>query len=302
MLIPQDRLQLLGSRGGAVTYDATVTALQQRPMAVAATLYDGSIHVEAEFDLVIAADGLHSATRDLVLDPGQISTCDTGWGGWVAWAEPDGAADLGEELWGAGIFIGTYPVKGHLGVFVRGPRSDTGVGPKRFVARVRSRLGPVDSRTDRALDVVAQSQDAYYWSLSDRRSDTWSVGRVVMLGDAAAGFLPTAGIGAGLAMESAWVLGSLLRVAAPNRVPDMLRDFEEFQRPRVEAAQDNSRQLARLMFLESRVLAALRDTAARFVSLETALRPITKLLQEQPRPARLELATQPTGAGADTQR
>ncbi len=72
--------------------------------------------------------------------------------------------------------------------------------------------------------------------------------------------------------------------------------------PGVEAAQDNSRQLARLMFLESRVLAALRDTAARFVSLETALRPITKLLQEQPRPARLELATQPTGAGADTQR
>jgi len=86
-----------------VTYDATVTALQQRPMAVAATLYDGSIHVEAEFDLVIAADGLHSATRDLVLDPGQISTCDTatpagvaGWPGPNPTVPPISARSSGE--------------------------------------------------------------------------------------------------------------------------------------------------------------------------------------------------------------
>jgi salicylate hydroxylase len=276
---------VLGSRGGAVTYGATVTALRQRPAAVAATLDDGSARTEAEFDLVVAADGLHSATRGLVLGPGQVGTYDSGWGGWVAWAEPDADADLADELWGAGVFVGTYPVKGRLGVIVAGPRSDTAAGTGRFVARLRGRSGPAGSRIERALDVVARHPDAYYWSLTDCRSRAWSVGRVALLGDAAAGFLPTAGIGAAMAMESAWVLAGLLPGAAPDRVPEVLGRYERAQRPRVEAAQANSRQLARLMFLRSRALSGLRNTVARFVPLGTALRPIVELLQHQPRPS-----------------
>jgi len=237
-------LAVLGSGGGAVTYGTTVTALEQGPAAVAASLDGPSGPTEAEFDLVVAADGLHSATRGLVLSPAQVATYDSGWGGWVAWAEPDADADLSEELWGAGAFVGTYPVKGSLGVIVAGPRSGA-----------------------------------------------WSVGRVVLLGDAAAGFLPTAGIGAGMAMESAWVLGGLLAGAAPDGVPDVLRRYEAAQRPRVEAAQANSRQLARLMFLRGRTLSALRNTVARFVPLRAALRPIVELLQHQPRPSPARLPT-----------
>jgi 2-polyprenyl-6-methoxyphenol hydroxylase-like FAD-dependent oxidoreductase len=282
-------LAVLGSGGGAVTYGATVTALRQRPAAVAAILEDGSDAHEAEFDLVVAADGLHSATRGLVLRPDQVATYDSGWGGWVAWAEPDADVDLADELWGAGVFVGTYPVKGRVGVIVAGPRSDTAAGTERFVDRVRRRSGSVGSRIDRALDVVARHPDAYYWSLTDCRSDAWSVGRVVLVGDAAAGFLPTAGIGAAVAMESAWVLAGLLDAAAPDRVLDVLGRYEEAQRPRVEAAQANSRQLARLMFLRSPALSGLRNTVARFVPLGTALRPIVELLRHQPRPTGAEL-------------
>jgi salicylate hydroxylase len=282
-------LRVLGSGGGAVTYGATVTALRQDPHAVAATLDDGSSRAEAEFDLVVAADGLHSATWGLVLRPDQVGAYDSGWGGWVAWAEPDADVDLFEELWGAGVFVGTYPVKDRLGVIVAGPRSDTEAGTERFVARVRGRSGRVGSRIGHALDVVARHPDAYFWSLTDCRSDTWSVGQVVLLGDAAAGFLPTAGIGAAMAMESAWVLGGLLADAAPDRVPEVLHAYEQAQRPRVEAAQANSRELARLMFLRSRTLTALRNTVARFVPLRTALRPVVKLLKEQTRPSRTRL-------------
>ena len=121
------------------------------------------------------------------------------------------------------------------------------------------------------------------------------MGRVALVGDAAAGFLPTAGIGAAMAMESAWVLGGLLADATPDRVPDLLGRYEESQRPRVEAAQANSHQLARLMFLRGRVLSGLRNTVARFVPLGTALGPITRLLREQPRPV-------PTPAGGRVRR
>jgi salicylate hydroxylase len=139
--------------------------------------------------------------------------------------------------------------------------------------------------------VLARHPDPYWWSLTDCRSDAWSVGRMALLGDAAAGFLPTAGIGAAMAMESGWVLGSLLADATPDRVPDLLRRYEQAQRPRVEAAQANSRQLARLMFLRSRTLTGLRNTVARFVPLRTALRPIVGLLRQQPHPTPTHLST-----------
>jgi 2-polyprenyl-6-methoxyphenol hydroxylase-like FAD-dependent oxidoreductase len=110
------------------------------------------------------------------------------------------------------------------------------------------------------------------------------VGRVALLGDTAAGFLPTAGIGAAMAMESAWVLAGLLAGTAPARVPDALGRYQASQRLRVEAAQANSRQLARLMFTRSRALSGLRNTVARFIPLRSALRPITRLLRSQPGP------------------
>jgi salicylate hydroxylase len=88
---------------------------------------------------------------------------------------------------------------------------------------------------------------------------------------------------------------ALVGDATPERVPDLLRRYEESQRPRVEAAQSNSRQLARLMFLRGRVLSGLRNTVARFIPLRSALRPITRLLREQPRPV-------PTPAGSRVRR
>jgi hypothetical protein len=50
----------------------------------------------------------------------------------------------------------------------------------------------------------------------------------------------------------------------------------------VEAAQDNSRILTRLMCRRSRLLAALRDMVARFVSPKSMLGPIRKLLDSAP--------------------
>ncbi|HLU28360.1 MAG TPA: NAD(P)/FAD-dependent oxidoreductase [Glycomyces sp.] len=268
----------LASRGGAVSHRTTVTALDRRGGAVTAALGE----TEAEFDAVIAADGLHSATRGLVLRPGRVEARDTGWGGWVVWSEPDADEDLGEELWSVGAFAGTYPVKGRIGTIVCGPREAKAAGLDAFLARLRAAVPRAGARMDRVLAEAADGRESYYWPLVDRRSDTWTVGRVGLVGDAAAGFLPTAGIGAGMAMESAWVLAERLADCEPGRVEAALADYERAQRPRVEAAQGNSRGLARLMFNESAAAAAVRDTATRLLPLSVALRPIRKLLESRP--------------------
>lgn len=274
-------LRVLSSGGAPVAFETSVAALEQNQETVQAQLLERGERIEAEFDVVVAADGLHSTTRDLILESDQVETYDTGWGGWVTWADADGEPDLGTETWGAGFFVGTYPVLDRIGVFVGGQRTDTTGGPVRFAEGIRERLRTVDERGERALTAVATDPEAYYWRLADVRTTTWSVGRVVLLGDAAAGFLPTAGIGAAMAMESAAALAGQLGKTTRTSAPEALRAYERLQRPRVESAQDNSRQLARLMFHRSRIFAAVRDTAARFLTMKMALSPILKLLQTQ---------------------
>lgn len=277
-------IDVLSGEGGAATFGSTVTDLIERPDEVEVTVStpDGSHRLN--FDLVIIADGIHSGTRQSVLGKRSVQVVDTKWGGWVVWAPEDADSDLGEEWWGAGYFAGLYPVKGEVGVFFGGPRADTAAGPASFVAKTRRQLRDVSPRLQRALTAVLDDPDPYYWSLTDCRAPDWTTGRTVLLGDAAAGFLPTAGIGAGMAMESAWVLAGILRQSGGSALAELLRAYERLQRPRVEAAQDNSRQLANLMFHRSRVLTVIRELAMRFVSVERALGPIKKLLQEQPDP------------------
>jgi 2-polyprenyl-6-methoxyphenol hydroxylase-like FAD-dependent oxidoreductase len=275
-------LRVLSTGGMPVTFGATVTSITQEPGGARATLAAGD-EIEADFDLIIAAYGLHSTTRELVLRPDQVASFDSGWGGWIGWSDTEPAlADIGDETWGAGFFVGLYPVKGQFSVFVGGDRRDTATGPARFVARLRGELHAIDARTDRSLTAIASGEDIYYWKLVDCRCATWSVGRVGLVGDAAAGFLPTAGIGAAMAIESAGQLARRLDGVDRDGVPEALRAFERAQRPRVEAAQDNSRQLAGLVFRRGGMAAAVRDVASRFIPLRVALGTIRTLHDSAP--------------------
>ncbi len=279
-----DLLDVLTTDHAPITTGTTVSSLHESPDSTTVTLRQGEQETEASFAVVIIADGISSTTRDLIA-PGTTDV-DTGWGGWVVWAPADDQMDLGEELWGTDFLLGTYPVKDAVGVFLGGDREDTAAGPEAFVARVRRQVPSPGPRVDAALEAILADPDPYFWPLTDMRATRWATGRTVLLGDAAAGFLPTAGIGAGMAMESAWVLARLLLHHESNdggpSLPALLASFETRQRPRVEAAQDNSRQLARLMFRRSRVWAVVRDLVARRVSVATALGPIRKLLADLP--------------------
>lgn len=288
-------LDVLANHGCDVAFETTVTALDERPGTVAVTLSAAGVERTYDFDLVIVADGLRSTTRDLIAGSGPIDVVDTGWSGWVVWADADDATDLAEEVWGAGFFLGTYPVKGRTGVILCGPDEDLRAGPRAFAEAARRALRASSPRIDDALDAVAAASDPYCWRLDDARTARWATARTVLLGDAAAGFLPTAGIGAGMALESAWVLARMLRHASTEHdLERLLAEYEAAQRPRVHAAQRNSRDLARLMFNRSRTLAVARETAMRLLSVEAAIRPIRRLLQAPPDPDRL--AAQFSGA------
>ncbi|WP_277050741.1 FAD-dependent oxidoreductase [Ruania albidiflava] len=306
-------VETLSHAGAPVSLATTVTDLREQAHAVEVTCRQGETSSTLTVDVVVVADGIGSRTRDLVPGGRETTDTDTGWGGWVVWAPEDDQGQLAEELWGTGFFLGIYPVLGRRGVFLGGPGAATAAGPEAFVAEARSRLRTIDPRVARGLQAVTDDPDPYYWALKDARAPRWTTRRTVLLGDAAAGFLPTAGIGAGMAMESAWVLATMLRSLLPTAEPGLVTDvtaarptqagrvaagqlaaalarYEREQRPRMETAQDTSRSLARWMFSQSTVLAVLRDLAFRVLSVQSAIAPITRLLADPPDPGHLTAA------------
>ncbi|MBX3078663.1 MAG: FAD-dependent monooxygenase [Cryobacterium sp.] len=276
------------SSGGAVTFDTTVTEIEQSAVDVAVTFSDG---MTATFDVVVVADGINSSTRNLVQRPSDLTTFDSKWGGWVVWApatthaEDTQAQDTQppgtySEFWGPGRFVGFYPVKNRVGVFVGGPRHDTAAGPAEFARRFRA-ARPLSAPLESALDALAADPDPFYWEFVDHRSARFAYGRVVLLGDAGAGFLPTAGVGANMAMDSAAALDDELSRTGRDTVAFALELYERRQRPRVIAAQTNSRMLARLMFRRSRLIAWCIRVMMRWISITAALGGIRKVIERR---------------------
>ncbi|HKK28655.1 MAG TPA: NAD(P)/FAD-dependent oxidoreductase [Gemmatimonadota bacterium] len=235
----------------------TVQALEQGDGEVRVRLSDGT---SGTFDLVVAADGLHSDTRGLILDEDEHAY---------------------GEYWGAGRFVGIYPTGDGLGVFLGGPDDEIrDEGPRALLDRLRDRFRCHGSDLADVLDAVEPGDDPLFWDFHDGRSEAWRKGRVVLLGDAAAGFLPTAGIGASMAMESAAALADELSRTNDRFLEAALDLFEKRRRSRVESAQDSSRELGRMMFVGPRALAWGHDQLVKAYSLERLIRGIADLVEK----------------------
>ncbi len=124
----------------------------------------------------------------------------------------------------------------------------------------------------------ANDKDMFFWTLEDCRAPQWSKGRVALLVDAACAFLPTAGVGASMAMESAAVLADGLGRTDARGMALALRHYETRWRKRAEGAQTASRRIAALMFVKSTPVAWGRDQLMKFHSIEEFAKEIEKSL------------------------
>jgi 2-polyprenyl-6-methoxyphenol hydroxylase-like FAD-dependent oxidoreductase len=96
--------------------------------------------------------------------------------------------------------------------------------------------------------------------------DRWSQGRVLLLGDSCTAILPTAGVGASSAMESAAVLADILTRSDSKDIPQALALYRQRRFPRAERLQKESRAMARYMFVRSGLVAGSRDLIMRGLS------------------------------------
>jgi FAD-dependent urate hydroxylase len=262
-----DLLGVLAASCGAADLrrGVAIGSLVQRPGAVEVTFDDGTAE---QFDAVAGCDGMASHTREMVFGP--AAGFDAGWVVWTWWA--DGSRfepAVAREWWGPGWLFGAYPAPGRVMCAAGGPADAVrGDDARGLLQRL---LGSLASRIPAVAAAIGDLGAAYPWPMSDVRCSRWVEGRVALCGDAAAGFLPTAGIGASSAMRAAAGLADELSRADAATVPLAFELYEKRCRRIIERHQADSRRLARVMFVRHPLLARARDQLVRRYPARRAL-------------------------------
>ncbi len=242
--------------GIELRFGATVHGVAQDADGVDVELADGSVE---RADLLVGADGIHSAVRRLVFGPEERYLRPLGLHT-AAWFFADDAVarelDGGFEMLNVpGRMAGFYEAEpGRLATFFVW-QDDAPDVPAEPAARVREVFGDLGWVVPAALG--AEPDDIYYDLVAQVEMHRWSDGRVVLIGDAASAVSLVAGQGASLALAGGTLLGELLPPGA--HVPDALAAFETQVRPIVESKQAGGRRTAKWFVPPSRGRIALRN-------------------------------------------
>lgn len=201
----------------------------------------------AEADLVIAADGIHSMLRSVVAEPSApVYSGSVAYRGLIdADLLPDWPRDVSQLWMGESKHFLVFPVRsGTMLNYV-------GFVPSDFEA-LESSSAPGDSDQLRSAfagwdpkvtGLLEQVERTYWWGLFDREPlQTWTKGRIALMGDAAHPMLPHLGQGANQSIEDAAVLAMLLERSGRDGVLKTLRIYESFRAERAGKVQLDARQ------------------------------------------------------------
>ena len=238
---------LLDRQSDAVQLGSRVVSYSQDAGSVTAHLESGET---VSGDLLVGADGIHSALRAQMLGPDSPR-----YTGHVAWRAVVPVSELGGDAppESACVWVGS---KRHAVTYRlrRGSLAN-------LVAVVECKERHVESWSatggrDQALKdfkgwspvirgILEKAEVLNRWALYDRMPlERWSDGRVVLLGDACHPMLPFLAQGAVMAIEDAYVLARL--VSRQVSIADALTAYEALRKPRTSRVQAGARSNANL--------------------------------------------------------
>jgi 2-polyprenyl-6-methoxyphenol hydroxylase-like FAD-dependent oxidoreductase len=94
--------------------------------------------------------------------------------------------------------------------------------------------------------LLAHVESTFRWALYDREAlPSWTLGRLLLLGDAAHPMLPHAGQGANQSIEDGMALATILAHADRETIPAAPLSYERIRRERVAIIQHHSRENGR---------------------------------------------------------
>src|SRR5262245_18597557 len=250
---------LLKKLGTTVETGRAVVGYQSISGGVRVRLADGE---EVEAELLVGADGLHSAVRRVMRgdEPLRYSS-QTSWRGLVSdveISEPHGVV----ENWGPSQRFGVVPI-GVTEVYwfavayaPAGERDEADPRPE-----LRRRFAGWHGPIDRLLATTPPDQITRTDIFDRPPIDCWVDGRAVLLGDAAHPMTPNLGMGACQAIEDAVVLSDAL-----SREPSVEAALDRYQTRRISRANsfvERSFRLGQVAHVGSPPLRWLRDQSVR---------------------------------------
>ncbi|TDC40978.1 FAD-dependent oxidoreductase, partial [Micromonospora sp. KC213] len=251
-----------------IRFGTTVTAIDQDTDGVRVMLSDGTTQ---EADLLVGADGVHSATRttsfgadhqvDLPYIVGAVPLSHP-----VADVpeQPSATTFIGPGRTAAVVNLGPQRSSAFFTYRCADPASELKRGP---VDALGTAFGDLGGGVPDVLHHLAQNPAAAYFdAVSQVIMSRWSTGRTVLLGDAAWCVTLFAGHGAALALAGADQLGAALQRHGDD-VCSALLDWEAGLRPEVTRRQAHARRGMLQYAPPSRFHVWLGDLAIRALTL-----------------------------------
>lgn len=260
--------------GAAYRFGDHITGIEQYGPEVDVTFFGGT---RERFDAVIAAEGIGSSTRRLILgaDHGREPVGlymgyftiprGPGDGDMARWyAAPGGRSLLlRPDRYGTTRVVMTLRVKpcGYEDLPLEGQR-----------AILVERFADAGWETERVLDGLREAKDFYFETVGQVHVDRWSEGRIALTGDAAWATGPITGMGTSLGLIGAYVLAG--EMSLTQDVPAAFAAYERVMRPIAEKGQDYPKLGPRLLqpstrfgiALQHAVLAVAASAAVRSVA------------------------------------
>jgi 2-polyprenyl-6-methoxyphenol hydroxylase-like FAD-dependent oxidoreductase len=224
-------------------FDDRIAELTQDTEGVDVVFASGD---QRRFDLVIGADGLHSALRTMVFGPREQFIRHLG----LVLAFYTVPNEFEVDRWlidyqDSGRSAGLRPIgdPANAMAMLSFPAADFDVDYRDIAAQkrlLREQMAGFGWMTPRILAHLDDAPDFYLDQVAQVVMDRWSNGRVGLLGDAAFSASPMSGAGTGLALVGAYLLAGEL--AAAGWDPEAgFAAYERQMRPFVEANQEIGR-------------------------------------------------------------
>jgi salicylate hydroxylase len=227
----------------AVNLGHRAVSVEQTPGKAVVTFENGAT---AEGDVVIAADGIHSALQPFVTEQAKpVFSGSVAYRGLIDAEQVAHWRPRVSQLWmGEGRHVLVYPLRaGKLINFVCFVPADEEMreswsapgDPDALRAEFTGWAEPV-------TDLLAHVGSTFWWGLYDREPlAEWTRGRLALLGDAAHPMLPHLGQGANQSIEDGFALAAVLKGTIAADVQPALRHYAQVRRRRTDVVQNNSR-------------------------------------------------------------
>lgn len=215
-------------------FNQSIDNIEQNDDGVIVYFKDGRIE---PYDLVIGADGLHSSTRRMVFDKDEYKIVNLGAyistftiPNYLNLSQTEVQCEANQML--VSITSDKDPKTAQVGFMFRSQHALYNLRDEneqmQFLRDVYHDFG---WEAQKLLELMPDSPDFYFDSITQVKMSSWTKGRVALVGDAGYCASPLSGQGNNLAMVGAYVLAGELKAAegnykhAFNRYNELLRPF-----------------------------------------------------------------------------